>query len=162
MERVRSFSCDSAYKNYLSLIEAHEKERFFCRHTFSHLLDTARIAWILCLERGFEIPRPLVYAAALLHDIGRFAQYEDKLVDHADESAKLALPILERAGFTKEEIFAIQNAIRAHRLPPQIVSEPLGAVLAEADHLSRPCYQCHAKADCYKYDRMPTAEGVLY
>ncbi len=162
MERVRSLSCDSAYKNYLRLIKVHEKERLFCRHSFSHLLDTARIAWILCLERGVRIPRPLVYAAALLHDIGRFAQYEDKSVDHADESAKLALPILEKAGFNEDEILVIQNAIRAHRLPPQTVTEPLGAVLAEADHLSRLCYQCHAKEDCYKYGRMPAAEGIFY
>ncbi|MBS4032650.1 MAG: HD domain-containing protein [Clostridiales bacterium] len=162
MERVRAFTADPGYRRYLSLTEAHETDRLFCRHTFSHLLDTARIAWILCLERGLNFPQSLVYAAALLHDIGRFAQYEDTSVDHANESANLAAPILEKHGFTIEEIHTIQKAIRTHRLPPETVTDSLGAILAEADDLSRPCYKCTAQNDCYKFNRMAAAKGIQY
>lgn len=162
MERVRALTADPGYRRYLSLTEAHETDRIFCRHPFSHLLDTARIAWILCLERGLNFPQSVVYAAALLHDIGRFSQYEDTALDHANESARLAAPILKKHGFTQEEILTIQKAIRAHRLPPKTVTDPLGAILAEADDLSRPCYACTVKKDCYKFERMPAAKGILY
>lgn len=162
MERVQKLILDPQYRHFLQRTGQHEEGRSFCRHTFGHLLDVARIAWILCLERGLDIPRPLVYAAALLHDIGRFAQYEDSSKDHAEESAVLAEPLLTRYGFDNGEITAIQRAIRAHRQPPQAIGDPLGALLAEADDLARPCYDCAARTGCYKVERMPSLNGIQY
>lgn len=162
MDRIRKLTQDPDYLHYLSLTDNCEVNRPFCRHDFSHLLDVARIAWILCLERGLAVPRALVYAAALLHDVGRFAQYENGQVDHAAASAELAGQLLDRHGFDTEEIYTIRQAIRAHRKPPETVADPFGAVLAEADDLARPCFDCKARVGCYKADRMPTTGGIQY
>ncbi|MDW7651365.1 MAG: HD domain-containing protein [Bacillota bacterium] len=162
MERVHNITADPDYRRYLSYTEKHEINRPYCRHDFAHLLSVARIAWILTLERKLAISRPVVYAAALLHDIARFAQYEDKAVDHAKAGAELAEPLLVKHGFTQSEISAIKNAICTHRLPPQDITDPFGAVLAEADDLSRECFACNAQSGCYKFDRMATARGIRY
>lgn len=162
MERVQRLLSDPHFRDYLRLTEQHEEQRSFCRHNLSHLLDVARIAWILCLERKLEIARPLVYAAALLHDIGRFLQYEDDSKDHAKESALLAAPLLIRHGFSEAEKEAVLQAIKAHRQPPCELADPLSALLAEADDLSRCCFECAAQAECRKFARMPAAQKVHY
>lgn len=161
MNRVRQLTADPDYGRYLRETEKHEKDRLYCRHDFSHLLDVARIAWILCLEQGLQVSRPVVYAAALLHDIGRFVQYYDSSVDHAEASAGLAAPLLGKYGFDANEITIIQQAIRSHRLPPEQVEDPLGVILAEADDLARRCFDCKAREGCYKFDRMAAA-GIQY
>ncbi|MBS3886930.1 MAG: HD domain-containing protein [Firmicutes bacterium] len=162
MEVVQKLLQDPDYLYYLSLTKNYESGRRYCCHNFSHLLDVARIAWILCLERQIKLSRPVVYAAALLHDIGRFAQHEDESIDHAAESASLAEPLLTRHGFSAAETKLILQAILVHRQTPETVTDLLGAVLAEADDLSRLCYNCSAQAGCYKAKRMPTLNGIQY
>jgi putative nucleotidyltransferase with HDIG domain len=162
MKRIHNITADPDYMRYLTLTEKHETDRPYCRHDFAHLMSVARIAWILALERELGFPRSVVYAAALLHDIARFAQYEDKTVDHAKASAELAEPLLVKYGFSKDEITAIQRAICSHRQPPEDIRDPLGSILAEADDLSRECYACGAQSGCYKFDRMATAKGIQY
>jgi HD superfamily phosphodiesterase len=162
MDRVRNLTADQDYRRYLAETEKREVDRLFCRHDFSHLLDVARIAWILCLEQGKDIARYVVYAAALLHDIGRFMQYDNPAVDHALASAELAGPLLDRHGFAEEETVFIREAIACHRLPPKQVEHPLGRILAEADDLSRRCVDCHAREGCYKVDRMAASLGIQY
>jgi len=162
MEAVQKLIRDPDYLHYLSLTKNYEAGRRYCCHNFNHLLDVARIAWILCLERQIKLSRPVVYAAALLHDIGRFAEHEDGKIDHATESAALAAPLLARYGFSVAEIMLIQQAILAHRQPPETATDLLGAVLAEADDLSRLCYDCLAQGSCYKAERMPTLGSIQY
>ena len=162
MEAVQKLIRDPDYLHYLSLTKNYEAGRLYCCHNFSHLLDVARIAWILCLERQIKISRPVVYAAALLHDIGRFAQHEDGKIDHAAESALLAAPLLARYSFSVAEINLIQQAILAHRQAPETATDLLGAVLAEADDLSRLCYDCPVQGGCYKAERMTTLDGIQY
>ena len=64
------------YQYALEQIEKWEKERQFCRHGIGHFLDVARLTYIHCLEAGVDVGKDVVYAAALLHDIGRYRQYE--------------------------------------------------------------------------------------
>lgn len=162
MERVRRLIADPAYQRHLARNARHEINRAYCRHDFNHLLDVARITWILCLERGLNIPQHVAYASALLHDIGRFFEYRHPEHDHAEVSASLAEPLLLKYGFPAAEISTIQQAIRSHRLPPGEAENPLGAILAEADDLSRRCFDCLAQAGCYKFHRMATSRGVQY
>ncbi len=83
-----------------------EETRVFCRHQMNHLLDVARIAYILNLEMKLGISRDLIYAAALLHDIGKGRQYEEG-IPHETASADLAEQILAdmpaKLAFTSEE-----------------------------------------------------------
>ncbi len=43
----------------------------YCRHGLEHLLDVARISYIQVLEDGLDYDENVLYAAALLHDIGK-------------------------------------------------------------------------------------------
>ncbi|ATW27053.1 HD domain-containing protein [Candidatus Formimonas warabiya] len=171
MQRVHAIMAHPDFQIYMALNEQQEINREFCCHQLQHALDVARIYYILCLEANKEKPLPelremngeqvkeLVYAAGLLHDIGRWKQYLDKSLDHAEEGAALAKPILQDAGFTPEEIKIAIDAIRAHR---DAHAAGMGKVLYRADKLSRNCTGCKAKDKCYKLSEMETLENILY
>ena len=77
MERVNRILEHDGYQECLRKNETAEKDRRFCRHDMAHFLDVARIAWILNLQEEAGAEQELIYAAALLHDCGRWRQYED-------------------------------------------------------------------------------------
>ncbi len=150
------------FREYLSRINKHEAGRKFCRHDEQHLLDTARLAWILALEERLNFLRETVYTAAFLHDIGRWCEYEEAQEEHAAAGAALARPLLREAGFAEAEIGVITTAIAEHRLLPQHCTTPLGRILAAADDLSRRCFACALSAECHKYRRMPARDKPVY
>lgn len=162
MQRFYKILADLRFREYMSRIGKHEAQRKFCRHDEQHLLDTARLAWILALEERLNFLREIVYTAAFLHDIGRWCEYEESGKDHALAGAALARPLLREAGFGEAEIKAIAAAIAEHRLLPQKCATPLGRILAAADDLSRPCFACAVSGECYKYRRMPVREKPVY
>ncbi|MEH2947432.1 HD domain-containing protein [Lachnospiraceae bacterium 56-18] len=127
-----------------------EETRVFCRHQMNHLLDVARIAYILNLEMKLGISRDLIYAAALLHDIGKGRQYEEG-IPHETASADLAEQILAdmpaKLAFTSEEQQQILTAIRGHRRLRRD-AEPLEALLYKSDKMSRACFACPAESQC--------------
>lgn len=124
-----------------------ERDRVFCRHDLRHLMDTARIMWIVNLEEGLGIDREVIYAAALLHDVGKPVQYTLG-APHEEVGARLADTIL--ASLTGDEAFslserrAIVGAIRGHRRLRED-AEPLERLLYRADKASRPCFACPAE-----------------
>ena len=163
LKRVELILNDRLYHEYLNKNAQYEMERRFCRHDFQHMLDVARITYILLLEAGEigrlvelygfpdqEAVKEMIYAAGLVHDIARWRQYETG-EDHAEAGAELALPLLSRAGFAPGESTAIVAAIREHRTTA-MKSTLLGERLSRADDLSRPCFQCKAREDCYKFN----------
>ena len=76
MNRVNAVWRHKTYQSCLAKLRDWEEKREFCRHTPEHFLDVARLTWILALEAGIAADKEIVYAAGLLHDIGRFRQYE--------------------------------------------------------------------------------------
>ena len=102
MNRINAILKDPEYQTYLREIGICEKDRIFCRHNMAHFLDVARLAWIFNLEEHMNLERERIYAAALLHDIGRHLQYREG-IPHEKASEKLAAPILERCGFENKE-----------------------------------------------------------
>ena len=81
------------YRQELEKIEKCEADRIFCNHSFNHFMDVARIAYILNLERNFSLSRNIIYAAALLHDIGRAKQYIEG-IPHEEAGAEISKVIL--------------------------------------------------------------------
>lgn len=147
MERVNQILQHNLFQTHLQENERAEVNRPFCRHGMEHFLDVARIAEIINLEEGLSLERELIYAAALLHDIGKHIQYEDK-TPHEVASVQIAPQILTDCGFTQNEADCIVNAILCHR-NEQIAGEPdLRGVLYRADKASRSCFACHAEAEC--------------
>ncbi len=164
MNKVKQILQDPSYQKYLQRNESAEKDRFFCSHNFDHLLTVARLAYIFLLEGGSSfIARETVYAAALLHDIGRWQEYGSG-VDHAAASAELAGPILAAAGFDRGESILIKKAIRQHRLAETdpVHRSPLSRALKKADLYSRLCFNCEARDQCYKIEEQPHRNCLIY
>lgn len=145
MDRVNEICRHPVFSAHLARLEALEQTRCFCRHSLPHLLDVARMMWVAALERQLPLNREVVYAAALLHDLGRVEQMEAG-TPHHQASAQLAAGILPDAGFKDAEIALIQNAIAAHRSDGG--ENVLGQLLYWADKKSRACWMCPAKDEC--------------
>lgn len=145
MKRCNELINHPLYKKYMKRNADAEKDRRFCRHGMTHFLDTARIGYILILENNLNIEKPIMYAAALIHDIARCEETES--VSHDEASARFAEKILPVCGFSAEETALIAQAVRMHR-EPSGGSGALGAVLYRADKLSRRCYDCSAYDEC--------------
>lgn len=148
MERVTQIMKHPLYQYNQQRIEEAEKDRIFCKHGTEHALDVARILYIQILENGLPIKKDVVYGVALLHDIGRWEQYE-KQIPHHEAGAKIAGSILSECGYSKEEIILITDAILAHRVSDGREKQAFNELLYKADKLSRACYKCEAKEECY-------------
>lgn len=138
-------------REYIRLVKL-ERDRVFCRHDLRHLMDTARIMWARNLELELGIDREVIYTTALLHDIGKAAQYEGA-GEHEIVGAAIAAEILDdlpaRRAFTLEEREMMLTAIRGHRRLRE-GAEPLERLLFQADKASRTCFACpeDARARC--------------
>lgn len=148
MNRVNAILHHPLFVSRLERLEQLEANRSFCRHGLDHLLDVARLMWIASLEEGLGLDREVVYAAALLHDIGRGDQLE-RGVPHEEAGAALAAELLPQAGFSEEEAQEIRSAIQFHRGSGGARERsPLGALLYRADKQCRPCWRCKARKAC--------------
>lgn len=166
--RVRQIVTHPLYQQEFSALQRAEKERIYCSHTMEHFLDVARICYILCLEDEVQIPCVTIYAAALLHDLGRNRQIAEG-IPHEEAGAELAEEILADCGFAEEERREIREAILHHRhhgrsqdageLEVAAAKSTLGNYLYRADKLSRLCFCCAASADC-KWSEEEKNQGI--
>ncbi len=135
------------FVDHMKRIRRAEAGREFCCHGMDHLLDVARIAYIRVLERKMPFRKETVYAAALLHDLGKAEQYECG-EPHEVAGARVATAILmDIEGFSALEKTAVVAAVAQHRAYDDNAS-PLGKLLYEADKASRQCFDCPAREAC--------------
>lgn len=160
MERINRIIGHPLYQEYLKRISDWEKDREFCRHNTVHFMDVARIAMILNEQDDYKIEKECIYATALLHDIGRWQQYETGIC-HARASAQLASAILEDCGFSPVECERILSAISTHRQEEVKEQKNLNGLLYRADKLSRPCYFCEQEKNCNWKDGKKNLEIFL-
>ena len=150
MKRVNAILAHPLYRECYARLEELEKDRIFCRHQMTHLLDVARIAYISNMEQGLGIETEVIYAAALLHDIGKYVQYEDG-TPHEQSGEKIASEILgslsEKDAFSDEENRMILTAIRGHRRLRED-ADVLEKLLYTSDKASRMCFACPAEGEC--------------
>ncbi len=150
MKRVNAILAHPLYRECYARLEELEKDRIFCRHQMTHLLDVARIAYISNMEQGLGIEKEVIYAAALLHDIGKYVQYEDG-TPHEQSGEKIASEILgslsEKDAFSDEENRMILTAIRGHRRLRED-ADVLEKLLYTSDKASRMCFACPAEGEC--------------
>lgn len=147
MDRIDKILKHPLFLENLEKNHAAEANRRFCRHNMEHFLDVARIARIMSLEESVNLSQEWIYAAALLHDIGRHVQY-DRGVPHEEASAAIAPEILQECGFTLSETDAIVRAIASHRDARIAGEKNLQGLLYRADKASRACYACRAEKEC--------------
>ena len=150
MKRVNAIFRHPLYQTYYRRLEEAEQGRIFCRHQMTHLMDVARIAYIRSLEEVLGLDREVIYAAAVLHDIGKVLQYEEG-IPHEITGEKIAAEILDglagENAFSETEKTMILTAIRGHR---KLRDEPevLERLLYESDKASRMCFACPADPQC--------------
>ncbi len=149
MNRVDNILQNAEYKARVSRIEELEADRKFCRHGMDHFLDVARIATLMAEDEGIKADREVIYAAALLHDIGRPEQYEDG-TEHEIASAAVAPFILEECGYSEGEAEAVVTAIINHGNEAVKEEMNLTGLLYRADKASRKCFMCKAIDECHK------------
>ncbi len=159
MDRVERIRSNPFFLKHIKENEEKEVNREFCKHTLEHSLDVARILYILVLEQGLDISKDVLYAMALLHDIGRYTA-EDKLSSHHIAGAYIAKGILESSGYNTLEIQNICDAIEAHHTLSSD-DNPLKELLYRADKLSRNCFDCKAYEKCY-WDENLKNKHIIY
>lgn len=145
-KRINKILNNKDFINYVNELKDLEKERKFCRHGIDHSLDVARIMYIKALENNLDISKDIIYAAALLHDLGRVLQYK-KNIKHHEGSVIIAKNILIHSGYNESEIYEILIAIENHREKNHETN--LSKLLYSCDKLSRLCFNCNAINECY-------------
>ncbi len=151
MKRVNQILNHEVFKQSMEAIKEYEVARIFCGHDIEHLLSVARIMTISALENNMDINKEIIYATALLHDIGRSVQYSGG-VHHCVAGPKLATEILEDVDFSEEEKSMIINAVGNHNNESK--QDRLSELLKYADNASRNCFNCTAYDECnWNYER---------
>lgn len=144
MGRYRGILKHPFFLEYLEEIVELEKDRIYCGHSLEHLLAVARIAYIMVLEQKLAYDKDIVYAAGLLHDIGRTTQYKSGM-PHEIAALEPTSQILRECGYTEPEIETVTEAISRHR---DRHGDSLSAILYMSDKQSRNCYVCKAADTC--------------
>lgn len=144
MNRVNLILNNKIFLENYKVIEKYEKNREYCRHNLNHFLAVARLMYIKNLEENLDLNKDIIYATALLHDIGRSLQYSCN-IDHIIASKEISLNILKECDFSNIEIEMIVDAIIAHHSIDDIV---LNKLLRFADKLSRNCFFCKMREKC--------------
>lgn len=157
MKRIDKILANETFLLNLQKNEELEKTRIFCKHGMEHFLDVARIGTIVNLEEKIGVSKELIYAAALLHDIGKHMQYSDG-TNHDEASADIAAVVLQECDFSTEETAKILDAILHHRDQNVSKEKNLKGILYRADKEGRPCFCCQAKAECNWSDEKKNLE----
>jgi uncharacterized protein len=101
---------------------------------YEHSLRDYTLATVLAQADHVAVDDEVVFAAAMLHDMGGFAPFETAGVDHAARSAALAPEVLASFGFPAAKAVAVRAAIIHHSYyDPQRPETPEGLVLHDAD-----------------------------
>lgn len=148
MERVDRILKHELFLCCMRRIAEAEEHRIYCKHDLDHALDVARIAYILNLEEQGGIGKEVIYAMALLHDLGRSEEYETGSPHHG-AGAELAGRILTECGFAAADSRRICQAIAAHKDAERNAGNYCAGLLYRADKLSRNCFDCMASKTCY-------------
>ena len=145
MERINRILHHPVFLHHMRELERLEQARIFCRHDLEHLLSVARLMRIRAQECDIPLSVELIYAAALLHDLGRVEQYLNA-EPHHEAGVRVSAPILSDCGFSDAESSQVLSAIYEHRSDG--CADDLSALLQWADKKSRPCYACQASTEC--------------
>ena len=167
MKRVNLIYNHPVFQEKFQALQEAEKDREFCKHTLEHFMDVARLMYIDALEHDLSISKELIYATALMHDIGRIDQIEQG-IPHEQAGAVLCDVILTDCGFSEEETEVVKAAILHHRNEPSgnlpdknlcdkdmfdekkmvCENDHLCEILYRADKKSRNCFACEMKKEC--------------
>ena len=147
MEKINKILMNPLYKEKFERLRILEKNRKFCNHTLEHFIDVARIAYIINLEENLKFDKEIIYAAAMLHDIGRADEYDIGTPHNIAGSYIARNILLSTESFSNEDIETIVSAVKEHRSVSYKTTD-LGELICRADKLSRCCFNCKALDEC--------------
>jgi uncharacterized protein len=103
--------------NRLQKIREIVKEELSSSH---HDIEHIERVYSLCLHLAkyeSNVDLETLKTAALLHDIARFKEFQDKTgtIEHAALGAEMAEDVLEKLGYSKEKIEQVKHCIIVHR-----------------------------------------------
>lgn len=138
-----------ANENYiyeLKLLTKLEQDRIFCKHDMEHFLTVARITLMMCHEKRIVVDPDIIYATALLHDIGRTEEYINH-IPHDIASVHKAEIILDEVNCNSEIKNKIISMIQNHR-NGNFIDNSLENIFYQADKKARLCFCCPALEQC--------------
>ncbi len=133
MERVNLILNHNTFIDTIKKLAEIELDRKYCIHDIEHLLNVARIMAIKNLEQNLGFEKEIIYATAVLHDIGRLEQYQNKK-NHGVVGSEMAYTILLECGFSLSDSVVIKDAIKTHNTNEDTNS--LGQLLRDSDKKS--------------------------
>ena len=78
MERFQKIVWHEKYKETYERLQQLEIDRKFCGHDIEHFLSVARISYLMILEKRLPVSKDIIYATALLHDLGRHRDMKEE------------------------------------------------------------------------------------
>lgn len=101
-----------------------------CQHIYRVLYHALEIS------ESYELDMDVLVAAALLHDIGREAQFRDAKINHAKEGATMAYNYLLDLGWSNEQATHVKECIITHRFRSNNQPKTMEAkIIFDADKL---------------------------
>lgn len=122
---------------YGKIQEIVERELSCSAHNMDHTMRVYNMALNIA-KKEKSVDLDVLKCAVLLHDIARVKEDDDKTgnICHAQESAKMCVPILKKIGHGKERIEKIAHCILTHRYKTDNKPESIEAkILFDADKL---------------------------
>ena len=121
---------DEAIKTYIAQADASVGALGYTEHSFAHAGNVAQTAgYILQTLRYSQRTVELVKIAGYLHDIGNLVNR----IEHSQSGAVIAFRLLDKMGFSPEEISQIVTAIGNHDEGTGVPVNALAAALILAD-----------------------------
>lgn len=148
MDRINRILEHPVFIDCIKQNEMAEADRCFCHHDMEHLCAVGRIAMLLNLEEEAGLEKDIVYAAAFLHDCGRYKQYTEG-IPHEKAGMEIAGTILQECGYNQDETMLIVTSIGSHRgSTVKNRKDALADILYRADKMSRNCRFCKVYEEC--------------
>ncbi len=92
--------------------------------------------YALDIAECYEVDIDVVIASALLHDIGRDAQFRNPSLDHSAVGAEMAYDFIVSSGWSEDKASRIQRSISTHRYRKNNEPDSIEAkILFDADKL---------------------------
>ena len=101
---------------------------------FSHSVRDYDLAKSLARQDKVELDDDVLFAAAYLHDIAMFSDWQKPGVDHADQAAAIVDTVLTGIGFASKKIDTVRLAIKTHMFNREPAG-PESVYLHDADAL---------------------------
>jgi uncharacterized protein len=121
----RMYSKIEGYMLECMLDSAHD-----CQHIYRVLYSAINIS------KKHKVDMEVVIASALLHDIGRQAQYDNANCDHAVVGAEMAFRYLKKIGWSEHKAMHVKDCIAAHRYRNDITPISIEAkIIFDSDKL---------------------------